>query len=341
MKLKIFLTFAAAILIITNSCKDNGTGPEKLEPGRRDYTWTIDTLKFPTGEFATLYSIWGTDPNNIWASGSGSSNQYRLWHYSNGNWNNIEIGFSILEATKLFGFNNSNIWLGTAFGIIAHYDGIKWTSLGNLSPPGERFIIQGLWGTGTTDLYAFGFLDKQDRTGYKGCIMKYNGSKWSFLSIDTLSLNFLSMGYDNDVQKYFLHAYQSESGMQFIYELSGNKLTKLLESKEETKVFNMNNKAYFMVGKKIYKYSKNGGLYLWKDFSSFTIYAGIFAGRSEKDIFTVNWGGIGHYNGDDIIMLFQTDLWFIDSILFDKEIFVVCKNFQTGVNVIVHGKVKN
>jgi len=329
-----------SLFTILVSCNSNPIEPEP-QPGRRDYVWTADTLKLPYGEFATISEIWGSDPNNIWASGSGSSNQYRLWHYSNGNWNNIEIGFSILDARKLFGFNNSNIWLGTALGIIAHYDGIKWTSFGNLSPSGEILVIQGLWGISATDLYAFGFLDKQDRTGYRGCIMKYNGSKWSFLSIDTLSLNFLSMGYDKDAQKYFLHAYQSESGKQFIYELSGNKLTKLLESKEETKVFNMNNKVYFMVGKKIYKYSKKDGLYVWKDFSSFTIYAGIFEGRSEKDIFTINWGGIGHYNGDDIVMLFQTDLWFMDSILFDKEIFVACKNFQTGVNVIVRGKVKN
>ncbi|MEW6654392.1 MAG: hypothetical protein AB1394_13150 [Bacteroidota bacterium] len=327
-------------LLTTFSCKESITEPEP-PAGRRDYVWKADTLKLPSGEFATISEIWGAGPNDIWASGSGSSNEYRLWNYSNGKWNNVEIGFSILEARKLFGFNNSNIWLGTAFGIIARYDGIKWTSFGNLSPSGEILVIQGLWGTSVTDLYAFGFLDKLDRTGYRGCIMKYNGSKWSSLSIDTLSLNFLSMGYDKDTKKYFLHAYQSESGKQFIYELAGNKLTKLFESKEETKVFSVNNKAYFMVGKKIYKYNKNDGLYVWKDFSSFTIYAGIFEGRNEKDIFTINWGGIGHYNGDDIVMLFQTDLWFLDSILFDKDIFVACKNFQTGVNVIVHGKANN
>lgn len=328
------------VLILTISCKEEIINIEEPLAGRRDYVWSADTLKLPRGEFASLAGIWGSNPNDLWATARGSSNQYRLWHYSNDKWNNIEIGFPLLDGTELFGFNNK-IWLGTTFGIIAYYNGTSWTSSENLSPVGERLIIQRIWGTSETDLYAFGFLDKLDRTGYRGCILKYNGIKWNFLDIDKLSLNFLTMGYDKEARKYFLHAYQSEKELQFIYELNGNKLTKLFESKEETKVFNMNNHAYFMVGKKIYKCNKYGELYVWKDFESASIFAGILEGRSEKDIFTINWGGIGHYNGEDLAWLFKTDLWFMDSIIFENEIIVACKNFQTGVNAIVRGELKN
>jgi hypothetical protein len=149
------------------------------------------------------------------------------------------------------------------------------------------------------------------------------------------------MGYDIDAEKYFLHAYQSETGYQYIYELTGDKLRKVYESKEETKVFNLNNRVYFMVGKKIYKCNKNGELYVWNDFESVPIYAGILEGRSEKDIFTINWGGIGHYNGEDVAWLYKTDLWFKGSIVFEKEIIIACKNYQNGVSVIVRGKLKN
>ncbi len=333
------ILFVLSIIVTILSCNSNPL-EAPLAPGRRDYAWTADTLQILSGEFATPISMWGSSVNDIWVSGLGSSNKYRLRHYDGNKWIDIDIGIPILDAFSVFGFSQSDVWIGTAHGVIVHFDGIKWTSYGNLSTSGEILVIQGMWGRNDSDLYAFGYLDKRDRTGYRGSILKHSVNGWVFLPVDTLSLNFRTMGYDKNSNKYFLQAYRSEDGTQFIYELNGSKLNKVFESHDETKIVNINGQVYFMVGPKIFRYGI-GGLYVWNDFSSDPIYAALLNGRNEKDLFTINWGGIGHYNGKDLKTLYSTDLWFMDSALFEKDIFIASQNIQTKVNVILHGKLSN
>jgi len=341
MKLRELITLAIIIIVIINSCKDNGTGPDTLEPGRRDYTWTVDTLKLLNGEFMSLYGIWGSEPNDVWACGSGSSNQYRLWHYDGIAWRNIDVGFPILDATKIYGFNKNNIWMVTATGTIAYYNGTSWKSIGNFSTQKEWLVLQGIWGKNTNDLYAFGFLDKKDLSGYTGCILRYDGRNWNYLEIEKLSLNFVTMGYDEETEKYFLSAFRSEDGMQFIFELNDNKLTKLYESNEGTKIFTMDNNIYFKIGRKIYKYSIKDGLYVWKDFTTDPIFSIVLNGRNEKDIFVSDFNNVSHFNGEGIKTLIQTDFWFNEALLFENEIFIPAKNNQTGINAVIHGKLSN
>ena len=332
-----FISAILSLLIFVNITSCNGVSEPEIQPGRRDYVWEVDTLKLPPGEFATIYGIWGSSPTDIWACGDGSSNKYRLWHYNGIAWNNVETNLPIIDARKIFGFDNKSIWIVTSGGHILFYDGNKWIDQGNYSTEKEWLVLQGIWGRNAADLYAFGFLDKRDLSGYYGCILKYTGGSWRFIDIEKLRLNFVTMGYDEESKKYFLSAFRSEDSMQFIYELYGNKLNKLYEGKEEIKIFMLENRAYFMIDKKIYQY-RDGILKRWKDFSENSLYAGVLQGRNEKDIFIINWGGVGHFNGDNIVMLYSTDLWFLNSILFNKELFIVSKNFQTGVNVILHGK---
>jgi len=301
----------------------------------------VDTLKLPPGEFATIYGIWGSSPTDIWACGDGSSNKYRLWHYNGIAWNNVETNLPIIDARKIFGFDNKSIWIVTSGGHILFYDGNKWIDQGNYSTEKEWLVLQGIWGRNAADLYAFGFLDKRDLSGYYGCILKYTGGSWRFIDIEKLRLNFVTMGYDEESKKYFLSAFRSEDSMQFIYELYGNKLNKLYESKEETKVFLMNKKVYFMIGRKVYKYKNNGGLYLWKDFSEYHDYFLSLIGRSEKDFFVTNFFKLGHYDGNNFKILFESDFWFNKAILFNSEIFIPAKNYESGINTIIQGKLNN
>jgi hypothetical protein len=326
------------VIIFINSC--NSPIEPEPQPGRRDYVWEVDTLKLPYGEFTSIRGIWGASPTDIWACGGGSSNKYRLWHYNGSTWSNVETNLPLIDARKIFGFNSKSIWLVTAVGYILFYDGTKWISQGNYSTDKEWLVLQGIWGRNDTDLYAFGFLDKRDLSGYYGCILKYSNGSWRFLDIEKLNLNFVTMGYDEESKKYFLGAFRSEDGMQFIYELDGNKLIEIHKGKEELKIFSLGKRTYFMINKKIFRYD-NGNLKIWQDFAAYSIYAGVLQGRNEKDIFTINWGGIGHFNGSNIVMLYLTDSWLLSSILFNKELFVASKNFQTGINLIINGKLKN
>ena len=77
----IVIIISTLILFINWDCKKNPVGPENIQPGRRDYTWTVDTLTVPNGDLFYLFSLWGSSPTDIWAVGSGRTTLVTLWHY--------------------------------------------------------------------------------------------------------------------------------------------------------------------------------------------------------------------------------------------------------------------
>ena len=102
----------------------------------------------------------------------------------------------------------------------------------------------------------------------------------------------------------------------------------------------MANNIYAQVGEKLYKY-KNGSIDIFKDFSKQNNAGGIL-GRSEKDFFTINWDGIGHYNGTDLITIYEkwNDDWFPGGgIVFEKDVFFIWDDSYN--TFIVHGKLMN
>ena len=69
MKKNIFFFYLISLLlafISFNSC--NTTEPDELKPGRRDYTWIVDTLKPPEGR-SLPSRMWGANANDVWAVG--------------------------------------------------------------------------------------------------------------------------------------------------------------------------------------------------------------------------------------------------------------------------------
>ena len=68
MRQKLYTMFFCvfSLAFVATDCKHNPVGPEIIQPGRRDYTWTFDTLHLQQGY---LQSIWGSSPTDIWACG--------------------------------------------------------------------------------------------------------------------------------------------------------------------------------------------------------------------------------------------------------------------------------
>jgi hypothetical protein len=66
---KEFYFFVITIMLVLNSCNDNPLIDDD-KPGRRDYTWAVDTMRVPEGRSYPSW-MWGADANNVWAIGSG------------------------------------------------------------------------------------------------------------------------------------------------------------------------------------------------------------------------------------------------------------------------------
>jgi len=73
----LFLSAAGGLNLLLNlSC--NTTEPnDELNPGRRDYTWTVDTL---AGLNNPRYRMWGSSPTDIWAT-TGSNWNVSISHF--------------------------------------------------------------------------------------------------------------------------------------------------------------------------------------------------------------------------------------------------------------------
>lgn len=145
--LKIFVSgkhiklFLLSTLPFLTHLSCNTTEPtDELKPGRRDYTWTVDSISGPGVPY--LQSIWGSSPTDIWGAGFSEDVRNCLWHYD---------GISWKRATE----------------------GTPITELGNGSK-----IVGGVWGTAQNDVWAFGGRLFSDPERTEPFVMHYNGSQW-------------------------------------------------------------------------------------------------------------------------------------------------------------------
>jgi hypothetical protein len=348
-----FLSFCALLLFINADCKKNPITPiDDLKPGRRDYIWTIDTLKLSEVDLFTPTRIWGSAPNDVWIAGSGDVSWNLLWHFDGVSWKKDSLSRAI-SPSALWGTAGNNIWLGNySHNSFWRYDGTQWYKFCDITVPSgyDRVVISSIWGTSASDIWAVGFADQfNGGTQYKGIIMHFNGSQWQFVGMPNIKCGFNEVyqdmqtgliyigggGYETNgyTYKIILYDYKNFSEINSNYESGSH-------------VYLVKNKVYFVIAKKIYDYL-NKQLQLWKDFSN-TNFVGVMYGRTEKDFFTytsndfVTWG-IGHYNGSDLetIYWFPANFRISGAVIFEEEIFFQGYSLNSNVSIVIHGVLKN
>ncbi len=127
---------------------------------------------------AVIWSVFATEPGNVWAAGLG----YAL--YWNGatwiDWAFTTANYSKFDARRLLGVwgtGPSDVWIvgetydGTAS--IYHYDGSMWTEEVD---PGTSFGLTAIWGTGAGDVFA---------VGANGSVVHHDGAGWTPMLTDT------------------------------------------------------------------------------------------------------------------------------------------------------------
>ena len=109
---------------------------------------------------ATVYGIWGTSPNDMWAVGGNVSSGAFAWRYDGNTWIEAE-GFPPVLARsaslfKVWGRASDDVWMVGTQGIILHYDGNRITQVASgternlftVNGDGTRIAAVGGFGTG-------------------------------------------------------------------------------------------------------------------------------------------------------------------------------------------------
>jgi len=335
-KLKVFLLLCLPLLAQLNC---NTTEPtDNLKPGRRDYTWTVDTLNIP---FTVLTRIWGSSPSDVWAIGPGGDADKTIYHFDGVSWSTDGISRP-LSPTAIFGFSPNNVWIGGRGGDIWNYNGSTWIKNTTMAIPNYIVGFEDIWGDAPNNIYGVGYAE--DDTTYRSVIVVYDGVRWKNIDSYKMRNSFIKIrkGQTTNNNFYILGVGDEPfaEDTSFIYSFSGSKLIQIYKGLrnfyEIAGIENINDEMLFLQGSKLYKY-------LIGEFQFFLDVGepAAFLGRSSKDIFLGKLNGIAHYNGTDVQYLYQfnnTSIRIFMGRVFDKEIFFLAYDTNNSLNLIIRGK---
>jgi hypothetical protein len=348
--LKIIKGFGILIpFFIFLSCH-NPVEPANIAPGRRDYTWTVDTLTklYP---YNSYFILWGTSPTNLWCIGEGGDVDKMLLHYDGSTWKNFGYPGQGIEPWSIFGFSADDFWVGGGFGNIYRYSNGQFNQFGNnLRLDGYSMTtLMKFWGNGPNDIYAVGSAYKTIDSQLYIIIMHFDGNTWNYVIKPEIKGQFLDIKRGiNDSPYYYLVSLSEYIDSTSIYEFDGKTLKRIYYQSDMDEnfvgMFSVNNDIYFGFDKKVLKYNyKFNSFTILNDFKGTNVRTmSNLIGRSKNDIFINMNDGIGHYNGNDIQTLFKLNntILFSDAMLFEKDVFFICPDPARRNFFIVHGQLK-
>ena len=133
---------------------------------------------------ASLKSIWGSGPNDVWvvATFSGGNDSDDIFHYDGTSWSTAASIPANYGLVSLWGSGADDVW-ATGDGITLHWDGTSWTAV-TLPSPLTYVTFDAISCSGASDVWMVG-----RSTGY-GNVAHFDGSTWSMIaSGSTANLN--------------------------------------------------------------------------------------------------------------------------------------------------------
>jgi hypothetical protein len=344
-KLKVFLLLCLPILTQL-SC--NTTEPtDDLKPGRRDYTWTLDTLDTQANR---IQSIWGSSPNDVWAVGPGglSANE-RVWHFDGNAWQPYQ---QVLPTSPecIYGIDQNNIWIGGSDGKIFRFNGTVWNQVNSIvrSDTSGNWINY-IWGDSPQVIYALGRAYLTNEPLPRSFILHFNGSNWKEIYFSPKQLQFFSIRKENN--KLFLSGLIKTNTVEpdtlFLYKMENNIVNEIYRNTMDKVAFmnlsQIGDKSYFLIGQDLCEYVN--GIFTKVISFSEPMFGYQAYGRSKKDIFLRMKDGLAHYNGDNVEYLFHFSNNYTsilnEPLLLEKEVFFVVHDNLNDYNLILRGKLKD
>ena len=339
------------ILFAALSCST--TEPIEDKPGRRDYVWTIDTVVSPTNyPYKTIYRLWGSSPTDLWATAGGGDPAAGIFHFDGEKWvssaDRYEGKYLIpWEPNSIYGFGPNDVYIGCEAGRIYHYDGSGMKEIAALTKDGHTDIVfNNMWGELPLELFGFGAYP-DDQLLFNGSIIGHLiNNKWTMLNTDGLEGIVAQLYRNKTNSEIYLQVikYSNSYDTTFIYQYDDGQFIKLYStiwSSHWASISLISNEVYFVLNTEIAKRINNQFKSVLK-LDNTNFYERIW-GRNSKDIFLEMTDGLAHYNGIDIKYLFQysqSNVSIFDSAIFDNDVFFLLYEFQTGLSLIYHGKLK-
>lgn len=321
-----------------------GEGKEPLEPGPRNYTWTVDTLA--NGPSGWINDIWGSSPDNVWAVTTGGL--YHLWHYDGQTWAPESLSI-FMNGFSIYGFAEDDIWVGGSDGKLYHFNGLEWKMAFQYTFENMYDAsIWSIWGDSPSDIYAVGDLEETDGPTYRSFLLHYDGKTWEELTTTKLGVFFnrvRTMGSDVYIQASQIYSSPDSS---LFYRYRKQHLEELMAEPTRQITWSSLNKIgediLFVIGDTLYTYQSGKfkkELEVTKPDFGYQIY-----GRSKKDIFLRMANGLVHFNGKDHWYLFYVNppLKTISNqaMIFKRDVFFLVTDFESlGSSYVYHGTLPN
>jgi hypothetical protein len=343
MKNKVLLCAALCFISILNSCKNGPVEPDdsNAAPGRRDYTWTADTIK---AYYIYFNSIWGKTANDVWAVSSVGSVFENIYRYDGTKWYR-ETRTPIYNTSSLWGTEN-NLWICCSNGRLWNYKDNIFSSSPQYKYDDKEVFFLSIAGKNDSEIYAGGGMNIP--MNRETLLYKYDGSDWQLDKVLHNNGNITRVRYSAVNDKYYLLTGLDNEVLNDtvrLYEYNGKDLKIIYQnyvSENTSSVINdINGYMYVTIGHKIYRYYKN-------DFEQMleipdSNFGGQTWGRSRNDLFIRMFDGLMHYNGTDTqyILKFPVNVRFgTSALVLEKDIFLHAYDNKTGYNIIYHGKLK-
>lgn len=173
------------LLLLQLSCKTTPVEPPLKDP--RTYTWTIDTLTYPSSAQTLMQDIWGSSPSNVYVVGHNDNPGVpTMFRFDGRGWKTTGFhageGGTVAGPVSLYsihGFGPNNIFaVGRRIydnpnpppnfldsSLIIQYDGSRWREHRVVG----RFL-HAIWGSDPQNIWV---------SGEEGSLFHYNGQSWA------------------------------------------------------------------------------------------------------------------------------------------------------------------
>lgn len=339
-----YLILFFAILMTLGSC-NKVVGPHyATQPGSRDYTWQVDTIKTPQ---TNMRAIDGVSDSDAWAISSAGDFRFTIFHFNGETWLTDSVDRP-LSPNGIRVFSSSDAWIVGQEGEVWRYDGTGWTQQAKIPPPlgATDYFLEDVNGYAPTNLYAVG--EYFDSTGNRShsLIYRLSGDSWSRVNIQSTFCTLYKIVFLAPESAFIVGVENALNNASMdtskIFEFNGMDLHSIYSAPEIPgqmgDVARVPDGVVILEGGQLSYYDGSTERMLTNIQSS--EFGGSIAARTTEDVFLGMLNGVAQYNGTDVQYLLTNSspnirVEFIK--VFPNSLFVLAHDYSTGWNLVYRG----